>query len=159
MEAIAKSHTMESLMSLSSDIRKRVARVAPTAVAASAALTGAAAAATIGSPEVLTPGAKIPINFGGFAEPADDRLPANHRIVRVPVKVARGEGASTVLTSPKGFRAVTIGLGDGHQLGAVVDDSDYPGKRSVRVRLFVNPSKVAKGATGKGTLYLLARRA
>jgi len=54
---------------------------------------------------------------------------------------------------------VTIGLGDGRQIGAVVNDSDYPGKRSVRVKLFVNPSKVAKGETGQGTLYLLARRA
>lgn len=54
---------------------------------------------------------------------------------------------------------MTIGLGDGRQIGAVVNDSDYPGKRSVRVKLFVNPSKVAKGETGQGTLYLLARRA
>ena len=145
-------------MTLSSHIRRRAARVGLTAVVAAATLTGAAAAATIGTPDVLTPGAKIPIDFAGFKEPANDRLPANHRIVRVRVEVARGERASTVLTSPKGFRAVTIGLGGGHQVGAVVDDSNYPGKRSVRVKLFVNPAKVATGETGRGTLYLLARR-
>ena len=146
-------------MPLNFAIRKHASRVALTAAVASAALTGAAAAATIGSPDTLAPGAKIPINFAGFKEPADNRLPANHRIVRVHVEVARGERASAVLTSPKGFRAVTIGLGNGGQIGAVVNDSDYPGKRSVRVKLFVNPSKVAKGETGQGTLYLLARRA
>jgi len=146
-------------MTLTFRIRRHAALVGLTAVAAAAGVTGAAAAATIGAPDVLTPGAKIPIDFGGFKEPADDRLPANHRIVRVHAEVARGERASTVLTSPKGFRAVTIGIGDGHQVGAVVADSNYPGKRSVRVKLFVNPSKVAKGKTGKGTLYLLARRA
>jgi hypothetical protein len=146
-------------MALITAIRKHTSLLALTAVAASAGLAGAASAATIGTPAMLTPGAKIPIDFAGYKEPANDRLPANHRIVRVPVEVARGERASTVLTSPKGFRAVTIGLGDGHQIGAVVNDRNYPGKRSVRVKLFVNTNKVAKGETGKGTLYLLARRA
>jgi hypothetical protein len=146
-------------MSLTTPLRKYAALVALTATAASAGLTGVAAGATVGTPDVLMPGAKIPIDFAGFKEPSNDRLPANHRIVRVRVEVARGERASTVLTAPKGFRAVTIGMGDGHQVGSVVTDTHYSGKRSVRVKLFVNPNKVAKGKTGRGTLYLLARRA
>lgn len=146
-------------MDITTHIRKTASLVALTAVATSAALAGTASAATIGQPEVLSPGATIPINFGGFKEPSNNKLPANHRIVRVHVEVQRGERTSTVLTAPKGFRAVTIGIGDGHQIGGVVSDSNYPGKRSVRVKLFVNTSKVAKGDTGEGTLYLLARRA
>jgi hypothetical protein len=145
-------------MSLTTPLRTYAALAALIATAASAGLTGVAAGATIGTSDVLTPGAKIPIDFAGFKEPADDRLPANHRIVRVHVEVVRGERASTVLTAPKGFRARTIGIGDGGQIGAAVTDTHYSGKRSVRLRLYVNPNKVAKGQTGRGTLYLLARR-
>jgi hypothetical protein len=50
-------------------------------------------------------------------------------------------------------------MGDGHQIGGVVDDSGYGGKRSVRVRLFTNNTVVKQGQTGKGTLYILAKRA
>ncbi len=134
-----------------------VAAVAATV--AGAALGGVASAATVGPPEVLRPGASIPIDFGGYREPADNKLPANHRIVRVQVDVARGERASTVLTAPKGFRAVTIGFGEGGQIGGAASDAQYPGKRSVRVQLFVNRNLVAKGESGHGTVYLLARRA
>jgi hypothetical protein len=146
-------------MTLSSSIRKGVSLAALTAIAGSAALSGSAAAATIDRPVVLGPSARIPIDFAGYKEPADRRLPRNHRIVRVHVELERGERASTVLTAPKGFRAVTIGFGDGHRIGGVVADVDYPGKRSVRVKLFVNRAAVAAGETARGTLYLLARRA
>jgi hypothetical protein len=77
----------------------------------------------------------------------------------VHVDVARGGHPSTVLTAPEGFRAQTIAFGDGHQIGGAVEDVHYSGKRSVRVRLFVNPNVVAKGETGHGTLYLWARHA
>ena len=146
-------------MSLTTPLRRYATLAALIATAATAGLTGVAAGATIGTPDVLMPGAKIPIDFAGYKEPADDRLPANHRIVRVHVEVARGERPTTVLTAPKGFRAVTIGMGAGGQVGSVVTDTHYPGKRSVRVKLFVNPNTVAKGQTGRGTVYLLARRA
>jgi hypothetical protein len=62
------------------------------------------------------------------------------------------------MTAPEGFGIVTIGFGDGHQVGGAVNDVNYSGKRSVRVRLFTNNAAVAKGATGKGTLYILAKR-
>jgi hypothetical protein len=146
-------------MTLSSRIRKVVSLTALTAVAGSAALAGSASAATIGAPEVAGPGSRIPINFAAFKEPANNLLPKNYRIVRKHVELARGEKASTVMTAPKGFAIVTVGLGDGHQVGGVVDDVHYAGKRSVRVRLFTNNSVVAKGQTGKGTLYILARGA
>jgi hypothetical protein len=141
-------------MTLSSRIRKTLSLAALTAIAGSAALSSAASAATIGPPVVVGPGGHIPIDFAGYREPTDKTLPKNFRIVRVHVELARGEHTSVLLTAPKGFRAVTIGMGEGGHLGAVVDDVHYPGKRSVRVKLFASKSTVAKS-----TLYLLARRA
>jgi hypothetical protein len=146
-------------MTLSTKIRRSVSLVAVGAVAGSAALAGSASAATIGAPQVSGPGSAIPINFAAFKEPANNKLPKNYRIVRKHVELARGEKASTIMTAPKGFEIVTIGLGEGRQVGAAVDNVKYPGKRSVRVRLFTNNSVVKQGETGKGTLYILARRA
>jgi hypothetical protein len=146
-------------MILSSRIRKIVSLTALSAVAGSAALAGSASAATIGRPLVSGPGERIPINFAAFKEPADNHLPKNYRIVKKHIELTRGEKASTVMTAPKGFEIVTIGFGDGGQIGGVVRDTGYAGKRAVRVKLFVNANKVAKGQTGKGTLYVLARRA
>jgi hypothetical protein len=146
-------------MTLSTKFRRTVSLVALSAVAGSAALAGSASAATIGAPEVQGPGARIPINFAAFKEPANNLLPKNYRIVRKHVELARGEKASTVMTAPAGFKIVTIGLGEGARVGAAVDDVHYSGKRSVRVRLFTNNATVARGRTGQGTLYILARRA
>ena len=146
-------------MTLSTKFRRTVSLVAVSAVAGSAALAGSASAATIGAPEVQGPGARIPINFAAFKEPANNLLPKNYRIVRKHVELARGEKASTVMTAPAGFKIVTIGLGESNQVGAAVDDVHYSGKRSVRVRLFTNNAAVAKGESGRGTLYILARRA
>jgi hypothetical protein len=146
-------------MTLSTKFRRTVSLVALSAVAGSAALAGSASAATIGAPEVQGPGARIPINFAAFKEPANNLLPKNYRIVRKHVELARGEKASTIMTAPQGFKIVTIGLGEGARIGGAVDDVHYSGKRSVRVRLFTNNAAVAKGRTGKGTLYILARRA
>src|SRR3954447_16836014 len=134
-------------------IRKTLALAAVTALA----VGGAASAATVDKPIVMGPGEHIPIDFAGFKEPADKHLPKNHRIVRVHVEIAKGKRASVVLTAPEGFRAVTIGMGDGHQVGAVVGDVDYPGKRSVRVKLWA--ATPGHGGIARGTLYLLARRA
>ena len=145
-------------MTLSTKFRRTVSLVAVSAVAGSAALAGSASAATIGAPEVQGPGARIPINFAAFKEPANNLLPKNYRIVRKHIELTRGEKASTVMTAPEGFGIVTIGFGDGHQVGGAVNDVNYSGKRSVRVRLFTNNAAVAKGATGKGTLYILAKR-
>ena len=146
-------------MTISTRIRKTVSLAAVTAVAGSAALAGAASAATIGAPQVAGPGAHIPINFAAFKEPANNLLPKNYRIVSKHIELARGEKASTVMTAPAGFKIVTVGIGEGHQIGGAVDDVKYPGKRSVRVRLFTNNSVVKQGQTGKGTVYILAKRA
>jgi hypothetical protein len=146
-------------MTFTANVRKTLSLAALTAVAGSAALSGAASAATIGQPDVAGPGSRLPINFAAFKEPANKLVPKNYRIVRKHIELARGEKASTVMTAPQGFKIVTIGFGDGRQIGGVVDDVHYAGKRSVRVRLFTNNSVVAKGQTGKGTLYILARRA
>ena len=146
-------------MTTPSRIRKIVSLTALTAVAGSAALAGSASAATVGAPTVAGPGAHIPINFAAFKEPANHLLPKNYRIVSKHIELARGEKASTVMTAPEGFKIVTIGFGDGHQVGGAVNDVTYPGKRSVRVKLFANNSVVKQGQTGKGTLYIRARRA
>jgi len=146
-------------MTPSTKFRRTVSLVALSAVAGSAARAGSASSATIGAPEVQGPGARIPINFAAFKEPANNLLPKNYRIVRKHVELARGEKASTIMTAPEGFKIVTIGLGKGARIGGAVDDVHYSGKRSVRVRLFTNNAAVAKGRTGKGTLYILARRA
>ena len=146
-------------MNLSTTIRRTASIAAIAAVAGTGALAGIASAATIGQPEVLGPGTHLPINFAAFKEPADKKLPKNYRIVREHVEVVRGEKPTTVMTAPKGFKIVTIGFGDGGQVAGAVTDTGYAGKRSVRVKLLVNANKVATGQTGKGTLYLLARRA
>jgi hypothetical protein len=146
-------------MSFTNTIRKTVSLAALGAITATAAFGAAASAATIGAPEILGPGANLPINVPAYREPADNKIKANYRLVRVHVDVARGEDASVVMTAPKGFRAVTIAFGDGHQIGGSVKDPDYSGKRSVRVKLFVNTNVVKKGQTGHGTVYLWAKRA
>jgi hypothetical protein len=147
-------------MQLPTSLRRTASLAALTAVAGSAALAGGASAATIDKAEVLRPGATIPVNFAGYKEPADDKLPANYRIVAVRAQVERGERPTTVLTAPKGFKLVTIGLAEGSELAPrVTHDVKYPGKRSVRVTLTVNRNEVAPGETAEGTIYALARRA
>jgi hypothetical protein len=141
------------------NLSKILSLAAVSAVAGSAALTGIASAASFGDPVVSGPGERIPINFAAFKEPADKKLPKNYRIVRVHAEIAGGEVASTVLTAPKGFRIITIGIGDSNRIGASVKDVHYSGKRSVRVKVYTNPAEVQKGETAKGTLYILARRA
>jgi len=75
----------------------------------------------------------------------------------VRAEVARGERPSTIITAPKGFKLVTLGLREGADVGFRADN-DYVGKRSVRLTLGVNPNNVAQGQTGHGTIYVLARR-
>src|SRR3954468_5323611 len=118
-------------MSLSTTIRRTASIAAVTAIAGAGALAGTASAATIGQPEVLGPGTTLPINFAAFKEPANNKLPKNYRIVREHVEIVRGEKAAAVITAPKGFRTVTIGFGDGGQVGGAVTDVHYAGKRSV----------------------------
>jgi hypothetical protein len=59
---------------------------------------------------------------------------------------------------PKGFRIVTVGFSDGAEIGARAEN-DYPGRRSVRLTLFANRNEVTAGQSGRGTIYVLARRA
>src|SRR3954447_15083996 len=104
-------------MTLSTRIRRSASLVAIAAVAGSAALAGSASAATIGAPEVAGPGSAIPLNFAAFKAPTHNKLAKNYRIVRKHIELTRGEKASTVMTAPAGFKIVTVGMGDGHQIG------------------------------------------
>jgi hypothetical protein len=145
-------------MTLSSTIRRTVALTALTAVAGGAALAGSASAASIEKAPVLAPGATIPVDFPGYKEPADKKLKANYRIVVVKAEVGRNEKVQTIVSAPKGFVLVTLGVPEGTQIGLRADN-DYVGKRSVRLTVSANRNKVAAGQTGQGTIYALARRA
>ena len=145
-------------MQLTTSLRKTASLVAVTAVAGSAALAGAAPAATYENARVITPGATLPVDFAGYKEPASNRLPANHRIVAVDATIARDERAQKIITVPKGFRVITVGFAEGGQIGARAEN-DYSGRRSVRLTLFADRNRVAAGQDGHGTIYVLARRA
>ena len=145
-------------MQLTNAVRRAASLAALTAIAGSAALAGPASAASFTPARVITPGATLPVDFGGYREPADNRLPANHRIVAVDGTIARGERAQTVITVPKGFRIITIGFAENAPFAGRAEN-DYPGRRSVRLTLFADRNRVAPGQVGHGTIYVLARRA
>lgn len=119
---------------------------------------GSVAAVIFGERTIFGPGTRIPTDFPGYGEPADGRLPANHRIVRYRVRAARGDGARMTLFAPDGFRIVALGAAEGGAVTAKVRDASYRGKRAVRVTLAVDPSRGANDVA-TGTIYLLARRA
>ena len=145
-------------MTLTTRLRRSVSLAAITAVAGTAALAGGASAATIEKAPVLQPGATIPVDFPGYKEPANNKLKANYRIVVVRAEVARGERPQTIITAPKGFNLVTFAFSDdARRLGGRAE-TDYVGKRSVRLTLFVNRNEVAVGQSAHGTIYALARR-
>jgi hypothetical protein len=148
-------------MQLQNATRRTASLVALTAVAGSAALAGTASAAIIDKPVVMGPTETIPVDFPGYKEPANHRIARNHRIVAVNAEVARGERATTIVTVPKGFGIVTLGFKEGSEIGAQLTNPkrSYVGRRSVRLTLEANRSKVAAGETGEGTVYVLARRA
>ena len=148
-------------MHLSSTIRRTASLAALTALTGSAALAGGASAATIDRPVVMGPTETIPVDFPGYREPANHRLPKNFRILAVHAHVARGERPTTVVTVPKGFGIVTVGLKEGSEIGAQLTNPkrSYVGKRSVRLTLQANRHTVGPGESGDGTVYVLARRA
>src|SRR5215213_1313564 len=120
----------EPQMQLTTSLRKTASLVVVTAVAGSAALAGAAPAATY----------------------------ENARIVAVDATIARDERAQKVITVPKGFRIAAIGFAERGRIGARAEN-DYAGKRSVRLTLFANRTLVPPGEHATGTIYVLARRA
>jgi hypothetical protein len=148
-------------MPLSSSIRRTASLAALTAVAGSAALAGTASAVTVDRPVVMGPSETIPLDFPGYREPANRRMAPNHRIVAVHAEVGRGERPTVVVTVPKGFGIVTLGLEEGSEIGAQLTNPkrSYAGRRSVRLTLEANRNRVAAGQTGEGTVYVLARRA
>ena len=97
-------------MQLSNTLRRTASLAALTAVAGSAALAGTASAATIDRPVVMGPSQTIPVDFPGYREPADRKIARNHRVIAVRAEVARGERPTTVVTVPKGFGIVTVGI-------------------------------------------------
>jgi len=143
-------------MPVNRSIRKAIAITIATVLAVGAT----ASAATVGAPQVIMPGAKLPVNFPGYKEPANNKIPANHRVLRYDVEVTRGERATTVLVAPKGFVVRSFAADEaGEVFAAKAGSKKVVGKRSVRVTLSVNTDKVDAGETGRGAFYLLARRA
>ena len=145
-------------MHLTTSLRRTAALAALTAVAGTAALSGTASAATVVKEPVITPGATIPVDFPGYKEPANNTLKANYRILAVRATVGRDEKVQTIVSAPKGFALVTLGVPEGSLVGLRADN-DYVGKRSVRLTLFTNRAKVAAGEHASATIYALARRA
>jgi hypothetical protein len=125
----------------------------------SLAVPGGASAASISTPEVIRPGALIPIDFPGYREPANDRLPGGWRIVRRTARLVRGERMTAVMSAPRGFRIVTFGVVEGGAVGLRPVDPDYPGRRTTRIDLFTLNRLLDPGQTGGATILLLARRA
>jgi hypothetical protein len=146
-------------MRLVPSLRRTAALSALVVIAGSAALADGAAAASISTPEVIRPGATIPVDLPGYDEPASNRLPGGHRIVKRTARLVRGERSTVVMTAPQGFRIVTFGVGERSEVGFAALDRTYPGRRSTRIRLYSVDSRLAPGETGSGAIYLLARRA
>ena len=144
-------------MQLTSSLRRTAALAGLTAVAAVAMPAAGASAATFDNVRVIKPGATLPLDFPGYREPANDRLPTNHRIVAVDATIGRDEKASRIITVPKGFRILTLGIAGDHLGGRA--ENDYVGKRSVRLTLFADRNEVAAGQSAHSTIYVLARRA
>jgi hypothetical protein len=145
-------------MQITTSLRRTASLAAVTGIVGSAALGGAAFAATYENARVIAPGAAPPVDFPGYKEPASNKLPANHRVVAVDATIARDERAQKIITVPKGFRIITVGFAEGGQIGARAEN-DYSGRRSVRLTLFADRKRVAAGEVGHGTVYVLARRA
>ena len=140
-------------------LRSTAALGALLAVTGSAALAGGASAASISTPQVIRPGATIPVDFPGYDEPVSNRLPGRHRIVKRVARLVRGERSTVVMTAPQGFRIVTFAVSERSKVGFSALDPDYPGRRSTRIRLHAVDRRVARGESGSGAIYLLARRA
>jgi hypothetical protein len=147
------------MMRLALSTRRTAALVALVAIAGPAAFSGIAGAASISTPQVIRPGATIPVDFPGYEEPASNRLPGGHRIVKRTARLARGERSTVVMTAPQGFRIVTFAVGARSEVGFAALDRSYPGRRSTRIRLYSVGSRLAPGETGSGAIHLLARRA
>src|SRR5512133_2077083 len=102
-------------MSLSASVSRPAAAVALGAALLTTAFSGVAGAATISKQAVLGPGAKIPIDFAGFSEPSNNRLPSGYVIVKRTVTMGEGEihldgrPITTKLTAPKGYTLLTLG--------------------------------------------------
>lgn len=141
-------------MSLTSSLRRAVA--AALGAALLTATTGVAGAATISDSVVVKPGAKIPIDFPGYKEPANGKLPANFRIVQRTVDLRHGERAKVRLTVPEGFRLVTFGLSERSGLSARVTDIEYVGKRAVTLQARAHTEG---NDSTRFTVYALAKRA
>jgi hypothetical protein len=143
-------------MQITTSLRRTAALAGLTAVAA-AAPAAVSSAATYDNARVIKPGATLPLDFAGYREPANNKLAANHRIVAVDATIGRDEKASRIVTVPKGFRIITLGIA-GSEIGGRTEN-DYVGRRSVRLTLFVDRNEVAAGQSADGTIYVLARRA
>jgi hypothetical protein len=120
-------------MQITTSLRRTAALAGLTAVAA-AAPAAVSSAATYDNAHVIKPGATLPLDFAGYREPANK-----------------------LVTVPKGFRIITLGIA-GSEIGGRTEN-DYVGRRSVRLTLFADRNEVAAGQSADGTIYVLARRA
>jgi hypothetical protein len=148
-------------MPLSPSVRRPAAAAALGAALLTTAFAGVAGAATISKQATLKPGATIPVDFAGFKEPANNKLPSGYVILKRTatmhpgeVHVFNGKPITAKITAPTGYTLLTV-----KEKGRVDwrAPSGFIGKRSMTVTLTsesVDPGK----DTASGTYYVLAKR-
>lgn len=146
---------------MSPAVRRPAAALALGAAVLSTALAGTAGAATISKQTTLKPGATIPVDFAGFREPSNNKLPSGYVILRRTATIHPGEihldgrPITAKITAPSGYTLLSTA-----QKGRIdwrAPSSSFIGKRSVTVKLTANADDPGKD-TASGTYYLLARR-
>jgi hypothetical protein len=148
-------------MSLSSSLRRPVAAAALGAALVSASFAGAAGAATISDQSVIHAGSKIPVDFAGYGEPSNNRVPSGYVIVKRTASMGEGEihldgrPITARLTAPKGYTLVAVGSKG--RLDWRAAPSHYLGKRAVTLTLTA-PSEDPGKQTATSTFYGLAKR-
>jgi hypothetical protein len=148
-------------MSRTASVRRPLAVAALGAALVSASFAGVAGAAKTSDPSTLRPGATIPVDFAGYSEPSNDKLPSGYVIVKRTVTMQEGEihldgrPITVRLTAPKGYQLVAVG--DKGKIRWAASPLRYGGKRAVTLRLTADGHDAGK-STETGTFYALAKR-
>ena len=135
----------------------RTASLALLSAAAVALVPGAAQAATVGPPEVLRAGQKLPIDFTTGLRRGRP-IPRGHEVISRTVALGPRETAELTMrcrsTAP---RIRTLGFPDPSALGfLLVAPRPYAGRRQVRIRVYLAPDVREEG--GRGVAYVVCRK-
>lgn len=141
---------------------RTAARTATLTLLASCALAGlpaadAAQAATVGPPEVLKAGQKLPIDFVTGLRRGRP-IPRGHEVISRSVRLGPDESVRVTMrcraTAP---RIRTLGFPQSSDLGfQLVRPLRYAGRRQVTVAVYLAPAVRDEGASG--TAYVVCRK-